>query len=84
MNPYTGRLTRLTDDEAKELYDGVNWRMIPVPEELQPEAEKALGGLKETVINLKAKSPLADFAAAQRKQNSRKKMQKASRRRNRR
>lgn len=55
---------------------------VPIPAELKAEAAKALGGLKETTIDLKAKTPLANFAAQRRKKNKRK-AQKESRRRNR-
>ncbi|SMC38133.1 hypothetical protein [Papillibacter cinnamivorans] len=83
MNIDTGELRMFTADQMKE-FVGV---FTPVPSELQDEARKALGGEESTVIDLKADTPLANWAKSERKhkaKSNRAKMAKASKRRNRR
>ena len=79
MNPETGQLV----ENLKAVPVEFRQDFVPVPNELQGEAEKALGGLKETTIDLKARTLLANFAARERKAKNKRKMQKESRRRNR-
>ncbi len=52
-----------------------------VPPELEPEAQRLLAGRQEATVPKSSKSPVARWAAAQRR--DKRKMQKESRRRNR-
>ena len=80
MNCDTGELRRLLGSET--LQEG----FIQVPDDLAEEAEKVLGEKQSAFVDLKQHTPLADFARSQRvqtKKNNRKKMSKASKRKNR-
>jgi hypothetical protein len=77
MNVETGHLVRdrsLIADAFKDHYD-------PVPRSLQQAAMQELRGRDEAKVDLQAPTPLAKFAAKRRK--VRRKIAKASRRRNR-
>ena len=79
MNTETGELYKRSpyDDELRKGF-------IAVPEELQPDADLALGDNDSVVIDLKANTPLANFARKVNKAKRRRKMATASKRRNRR
>lgn len=82
MNVQTGELKLMDEQMAKKL--GEDW--AKVPKKLEPEAKKVLNGKQSTVVNLKDKSPLARWAKHKRdesKKKARKKMAKASKKRNR-
>lgn len=62
MNPHTGHLVALEGGEAApEGYEKIRSRLM------QSFAEKALNGQPETTVNLKAKTPLAQWAKKKRK-----------------
>ena len=65
MNPYSGHLVSIGNDEdmARRLADGY----LKVPQLLQAEAEAAMGGNTEAHVNLRARSPLSDWAKKKRK-----------------
>lgn len=65
MNPYSGHLVRLENEAALEAF-GEKYQRIPA--ELQAEAEKALGGARETRIDLRRGSPLSAWAKKKRKE----------------
>jgi hypothetical protein len=64
VNPHTGHLVRLEDEAAlaklAESYERL-------PKELEAEATKALAGNFETHIDLRGKTPLAEWAKKKRK-----------------
>lgn len=77
MNPDTGHLIRT--QEGQVLPPGY----VPVPEELQANADKALAGRNETYIPKHSGGRLGQWAAKWRKARHRQQMAAASRRRNR-
>lgn len=81
MNVNTGELMMLSAENMKLLYN----KFTSVPDELQDEAKKELAGKEKTVVDLKADTPLANWAKRERNKvkSNRAKMAKASRRRNR-
>lgn len=83
MNIDTGELMRFYPDAL--MPDG----FMQVPDDFRDEAEKVLKGRDSAVIDLAADTPLAKWAGEQRKlrdgkAKTRRKMAKASRRKNRR
>lgn len=92
MNPASGHLIRLRDDEAvpDELSRLIRLRddealpagYIPVPDELARAANQVLGDRDEAYVSLTSGGKLSKWAAQKRKATS--KMQRESRRRNRR
>lgn len=79
MDPQTGRLRALSDEESSVLSVMERVETIkeekmaeelkglePLPENLQKEAEKELAGRKETFVDLKADTPLAKWARKRR------------------
>jgi len=62
MNPHTGHLTTNVV---------LDLGYYPVPDYLRGHATKALGGRKETHVNLKAETPLAKWAATKRRNKRR-------------
>lgn len=79
MNIDTGKLERLYENQKLEA------NFVQVPRELEQEALRELDGKQSTIVDLTTNSPLANFARSQRKkrQKTRQKMAKASKRRNR-
>jgi hypothetical protein len=80
MNCDTGELRRLLGLETPP--EG----FVQVPDDLAEEAEKELGENQSVFVDLKQRTPLANFAKSQRtqaKKNTRKRMSKASKRKNR-
>ncbi|WP_425059209.1 hypothetical protein SCACP_38880 [Sporomusa carbonis] len=81
MNVDNGHLIKLAQ------YEAMRAGYQPVPPELQTEAERELAGKNESFVDLKAASPLANWAAKKRaerdKKNDKRRMAKESRRRNR-
>lgn len=75
MNPYTGHLVAI---EERDRRLAKTYEMLE-SELLKSEAEAALAGKPETYINLRERSPLADWAKKKRKE----KIAAKSRRRNR-
>lgn len=79
MDPNTGRLRALSEDECSVLSmmqkSGTAEKDIPeelkglepLPDKLQEEAEKELAGRKEAFVDLKADTPLANWARKRRK-----------------
>lgn len=86
MNVNTGELIAVGNgEELKELMKAWGDDLRQVPPELQGEANKALNGNSRTFIDLKADTPLANFAKKERSKNkkAKRKMAQASRKRNR-
>lgn len=84
MNVDTGELRRMAID-GKEL-ELIKQGFTQVPTELQEEANKALGNRSSVFVNMKKDTPLANWAKKTRAENKKKakrKMAKASKRRNR-
>lgn len=89
MDPNTGRLRALTEEESSMLSlmksdedtdnilvaEGLKG-LEELPEELNKEAQKELAGRKETFIDLKSDTPLARWAAKRRVSSSQKKKRK--------
>jgi len=91
MDPNTGRLRALSDDESSILKMMENTKIAVVedysvpealkgleslPVELFKEAEKELDGKKETYVDLKSNSPLAKWAQKRRTESAAKKKKK--------
>jgi hypothetical protein len=75
VNPYTGHLVRLQDNETPpEQYE-------ILPEQLNRAARRKLAGKNEATVSLTSGGKLSKWAAEKRK--SKRKMAKASRKRNR-
>jgi hypothetical protein len=66
MNPYTGHIMTLGDDEA--MARALANSYLPLPQELQGEAQAALAGKAETHVDLRARGPLQDWAKKKRKE----------------
>lgn len=82
MNINTGHL--VNEDFLKELSKKSLDKYKIIPENLVQEADQALDGKKETYINLKGKSKLANWANKKRKEKKKKRrIVKASRKNNR-
>ncbi len=77
MNPNTGHLVRDID----RVPAAERGEYVSIPEAKRAEAERELAGRDETMVDLRAASPLSAWAREQRA--SRRRMQKESRRRNR-
>lgn len=88
MNINTGEIIMLRDQLGTEELEKVfKSGLTPIPEELQSNAEEALGGRDQTTIDLGGNTPLANWARQERqhrKKSNKVKMAKASRSRNRR
>lgn len=81
MNPNTGHLISLRGAMGAAMPSG--YRELPAA--LQPAARLKLRGAREARVNLRSRSPLANWAAEQRaKKKRRDKIAAQSRRRNRR
>ncbi len=83
MDVDSGKLIR---DMSPEQAQGLG--LVPVPGELQADAEEALDGKEETTVNLRENSPLANWARGKQRckrlvARGTRDMAKASRRRNR-
>ncbi len=84
MDVESGRLIR-------DLADVPDWMKSfykPVPAELQPDAEEELGDVASAVVNLRERSPLADWARSKQRckrinRHGSREIAKASRKRNR-
>ena len=77
MNPYTGHLVRIGDDEAfARSLKGYS----EIPAKLQAAAEAELAGRTETHVNLRARSPLSEWAKKKRKAKIAAKSRRANRR----
>lgn len=86
MNVNTGELRVVADDdELKQLMKEWGDDLRTVPPELQSEANNALNGKSSTYIDLKANTPLANYANKERnkQKKSKRKMSQASKKRNR-
>lgn len=91
MNIDNGHLIRLdVADEGSNYGQEIKKRMeeyFAMPPELQVEAEREFAGNNETYVDLKAATPLANWAARQRakrdKQKNKRLMSKKSKQRNR-
>jgi TRAP-type C4-dicarboxylate transport system substrate-binding protein len=89
MNIETGQLLRLigSSEEQEVMIREAGEDFLRIPEELEAEARQQLGNKKETFVPLNKPSSLADWAAKARAEQSKKKakrkMIKASKRRNR-
>jgi len=79
LNPDTGHLVRV--DSEEEMLRLAEAGYEPVPEELNRAARRKLAGRKEAQVSLISSGKLSRWAAKRRK--TRRKMAKASRRRNR-
>lgn len=77
MNPYTGELARIGDDESMQL--ALKRGMSVLPKELEDAAKAVLAGKLEARVNLAERGPLQDWAKKKRKE----KIAAKSRRRNR-
>jgi hypothetical protein len=66
MNPYSGHMVRIGDDEHMKRL--MTQGYLSVPMELQADAETALAGKPETHVDLRAKTPLAAWAKKKRKE----------------
>jgi hypothetical protein len=75
MNPYSGHLMEVQNDYIPTNYESI-------PQELNSEARKELGGRQETYVSLNSSSPLSDWA--RQKRTDRNKQAKVSRKQNRR
>lgn len=93
MDPNTGRLRALSDEESSMLSLMKNIPeklkgLEPLPERLNEEAVKELAGRKECFVDLNSNTSLAKWAkkkrSAAQKKNKRRKMAKKSRKINRR
>lgn len=81
MNPDTGHIVSLPDtEEMMRIYKDMGYE--PIPEELQPAANKKLAGQNEAFVSLTSGGKLSKWAADKRK--IRRKMARESRKRNRR
>ena len=90
MNVDNGHLIRLgIAEKPKDFRQEIQRRMayFDVPPELQFEAERELDGKNETYVDIKANTPLANWASKKRTERDKKKnkrhMAKKSKRRNR-
>lgn len=78
MNPHTGHLVEFNDEEMqRQLENGYE----PLPDKLVQTAEKVLDGKKETYVDLRAASPLANWAKKKRKEKIAAKSKRINRRR---
>ena len=77
MNPYSGHVVQL-DSEAFRRALGERYERLP--DELQAEAAKVLDGKTEAHVNLRKRSPLADWAKKKRKAKIAAKSRRANRR----
>lgn len=80
MNPETGHIVRVDSEEEMLRLAGAGYE--PVPDELNRAARRKLAGRKEAYVSMNSGGKLSRWAAKKRK--ARRKMVKASRRRNRR
>ena len=80
MNPDTGHLIRVENDEEMQHLVGYGYERVP--EELEGAAKRKLAGRKEAYVSLTSGGKLSRWAAKRRK--AKRKMAKESRRRNRR
>jgi sulfur transfer protein SufE len=86
MNVNTGELRAIADKmELEELKKEWGDSLREVPESLKDEANKVLHGNSRVFVDLKADTPLANFAKKERnkQKKSKRKMVQASRKRNR-
>lgn len=79
MNPNTGHLIQTHDLTPEQFEAFKNRGYVEVPDELNNAAKKKLNGKKEAFVSLKSGGKLSEFARKKRKR----KMQKTSRRANR-
>jgi len=71
MNPDTGHLLEITEEvDLKKLLDEGYQELPP---ELEEEAKRELGKRNETYIDLESSSPLAQWAADQRRRKAKRK-----------
>lgn len=80
MNPDTGHLIRLENDEEMQRLVGYGYERVP--EELEGAAKRKLASRNEAWVSLTSGGRLSRWAAQRRK--ARRRMAKESRRRNRR
>lgn len=69
MNPYTGHLVNVGDDEAMQRsLNRTGYSMVP--DKLQAAAQAELAGNTETYVDLRSRSPLAAWAKKKRKEKA--------------
>lgn len=82
MNVNTGELRKINETLAnlgKLKEEGFE----PVPKHLKKEAEKELGDKDKVIVDMKKNTPLVNWAKSKRNNKSKRKMARASRKKNR-